>query len=152
MKISVACPNAVHQNQSVLQPLNSADTKVAIEGGVLGFEFNGEDPLSLIREWDEGLGLAIADADDPTEIMALSQLKAALGDIHRHVQRESSYSQTRASEVEEATDDDAVSHLQGEQHTSTDDSSEQHGAEPENEENVNVEAEEQEPAPRQRKR
>lgn len=135
MKISISCPRAIHQNTFVLQPLNSETATVEVQGAVLGFEFHSEDPLSLIREWDEGLGLAIADADDPEEIRALSQLKATLGEVDRHVRRESSYRETRASKVAEAANDTAVSHLQGEQHTSTDDSSEQHGVAPHDEEN-----------------
>jgi hypothetical protein len=150
MKISIACPAALHANPAVLEPMNGAAATVTVEGGLLGFEFSGEDPLSLIREWDAGLGLAIADSDDAAEITALSQLKAAVGEVERHVRRESSYI-SRASESTEATDADAVSHLQGEQHTSTDDSSEQHGVATDTDEENEIESQEEQEQPRSRK-
>jgi hypothetical protein len=141
MKISIACPASIHANQSVLDALKGA--AVTVEGALLHFDFEG-DPIEMIREWDEGLGLAIADATEAELIRAMSHLKAAVLDVERAVHRESSYS-SRANESEEAAVDSDASQLHAQQHTSTDESSEQHGVAPLNEEIESEQTEEKEP-------
>jgi hypothetical protein len=154
MKISIACPEAVRQNQSVL--LNDGELAfISVDGGLLVFDLPGEthdENLQILDDSEKTVGGWIADANDAVEIRALGALKASICEVQRHVQRESSYA-TRASESAEATSDAVVSHLQGEQHTSTDDSSEQHGAATTNdEENVNEQALEKAEQPARRRR
>jgi hypothetical protein len=154
MKISIACPASIHANQSALNALTGAE--VTVEGALLHFHILDEQPLALIRKWDEELGLAIAEETDAELIRAMSHLKSAVLDVERVAQRESSYSSreenylTRAAdelaaEVTEATVDSDASQLHAEQHTSIDESSEQHGVAPLNEEIGIEQANEKEP-------
>lgn len=172
MNISIACPEAVRKALSTDDANNHGAADVVtttIEGSLLSFEIAGttlEARLESVRYLDAEIGLAIADEDRPEMIAALSALKVAVGQLLAIVTRESSYIDTRennyltrgadelAAEVTEAATDTVVSHLNAEQHTSTSNASEQHGAEPDDEENEIEQAEEQQeqPARQQRRR
>jgi hypothetical protein len=131
---------------------------ISIENGFLVFDFGAdstiETAIESIRTMDKYLGGLIADADDDADISALSQLKSQVANIERDAVREYAY-KTRASVTAEATDANAESQLQGEQHASINDSSSSNGAANDEEEVVNYgtpDESEQQQQPRPRKR
>lgn len=161
MKISVPCPEPVRSQLTTeaAQDMPAVGIKISIEGALVSFEFANADierQTESIDELDANLGLAIADEDRPEMIAALSALKAVVGSLRGIAMRESLYtnarSETAPEQVEEAIDDVVESHLQGEQHTSIEGSSERHGVSPQNEEIDNVEAHEEEPRRRKQRR
>lgn len=143
MKISISCPGIVLQNATILDTDELAG--LTLEGSLLSFDIQGEslnERLKHLTDMEAHVGGRIADADEAELIYALGHLKASIAGMRPVVLRESSYS-SRASVSEDAAVDSDVSQLHVQQHTSTDESSEQHGVAPLNEE-IEIEQAEQE--------
>lgn len=155
MKIQIACPEIVRTNAATILAPAAELRGIAVDGALLAFEFDGDESLDQRLErlgaMEARLGLQIADADDASTILALSALKRAVADVRPIVLRESSYTYERSDVLVEANDDSSISHLHATQHASNSLSSEQHGAEPQNEE-TKIEAHEEEQQPRRRNR
>jgi hypothetical protein len=144
MKIAVTRPTKFQEIDEALAAKVPA-VEFEIYGALVSIHVQGEsleERLAIIRETEATLAQAIADADNAEEIEKLGQMKSLVIEIERHLRRESSYS-SRANESAEATNDVDESQLHAKQHTSTDDSSEQHGAAPHDEE-IEIEQAEQE--------
>jgi hypothetical protein len=159
VKISVPCPEGVRTNAAALLGLLPS-IPFKVEGALLTVEVAGDHLIERLESLNKIQGeivAAILGADDRNLIAALGQLKAAVGGLEPLVRHESSYTVAQQDNAPtddaEATDDVVVSHLQGEQHASSEGSSEQHGADTDNlnEENVNVEAQQEEQRPRRRR-
>lgn len=146
MHISVPCPSLVLRNSGVLRPLAPF---VTIQGALLAFDIQDDQPLALIRKWDEELGIAIADEREAVLIMALSHLKAAVLDVEKAARRSLAYINAREENYLTRAADElsneitAISHSHAERNASSDNSSEQHGAAPREEETLNEQAQQE---------
>lgn len=155
MKVAFPCPNFLHVNNNVVNDTSDAAPEgaefcFAVANGLLAYEILGEtieDRIAAVESLDSYLRGVIADSDDSHQIMVLTALRGEVGLLERVVRNHAFNKDSRvlAQVNPEATTDTVISHSHAEQNASTEDSSEQHGAAPENEETVNEQAQQEGP-------